>query len=219
MLELIVFAEEVFAEAALEDAAAKIPDAALAFGADHVRQRTRASVSLQTLPTVANERLAKVADRTHHTHACDEGGGMLDDAISSFGHALHFPALTTSREPLNRLTEVAKGSVLLLSLAGIAFHDKIAGHLDDGLFSPTNLLLTLLLLLSLLALTSFLFRHSDDLVRSSAESRRGKGEARAAARGRARGTTEGEARAKGRARVATKGEARGATEAEARGPL
>ena len=51
------------------------------------------------------------------------------------------------------LTEVAKGSVLLFSLAGIAFHDKIAGHLDDGLLSPTNLLLTLLLLLSLLALT------------------------------------------------------------------
>ena len=66
---------------------------------------------------------------------------------------------------------------------------------------------------------SFLFRHYEDLVRSSAESRRGKGEARAAARGRARGATEGEARAKGRARVATKGEARGATEAEARGPL
>ena len=79
MLELIVFAEEVFAEAALEDAAAKIPDAALAFGADHVRQRTRASVSLQTLPTVTNERLAKVADRTHHTHAWPRKGTMVEN--------------------------------------------------------------------------------------------------------------------------------------------
>ena len=79
MLELIVFAEEVFAEAALEDAAAKIPDSALAFGADHVHQRTRASVSLQTLPTVADEGLAKVADRTHHTHAWPRKGTMVEN--------------------------------------------------------------------------------------------------------------------------------------------
>jgi len=46
MLKLVVLAEVVLAEAAFEDASAEVPDSALAFGANDVRQRTRASVSL-----------------------------------------------------------------------------------------------------------------------------------------------------------------------------
>ena len=68
MLKLVVLAEVVLAEAAFEDASAEVPDSALAFGANDVRQRTRASVSLQALATVTNERLAKITYRTHHSH-------------------------------------------------------------------------------------------------------------------------------------------------------
>ena len=69
MLELVVFAQEILAEAALENAPSEIPDSALALGANHVRQRTRARVSLKTLPTVTNKRLAEVTNGAHHTHA------------------------------------------------------------------------------------------------------------------------------------------------------
>jgi len=37
MLELIVFAKEIFAEAALEDSPSKVPDSSFTLGADNVR--------------------------------------------------------------------------------------------------------------------------------------------------------------------------------------
>jgi len=190
MLELVVFAQEILAEAALENAASEIPDSALALGANHVRQRTRARVSLKTLPTVTNKRLAEVTNGAYHTHACDKGGGMFDYAISSFRHALDFPALTTSRQSLKGLTEVAKGAVFLLSFTRVAFHDEIAGHFHDRLLRSANLLLPLLLLLRLLSLPSFLFRHIEGLSRSTTERLEGEGAARDAARGAAEGGTE-----------------------------
>lgn len=66
MFELIIFAEEVFTETALESSSAEIPDSALAFGANYVRQHTSAGVSLEALPSVTNERLAEVTNGAHH---------------------------------------------------------------------------------------------------------------------------------------------------------
>lgn len=67
MFELVVFTEEVLTKATFEDSAAKVPDSALALGADDVGQRARTRVSLEALPSVANERLAKVANSTNHS--------------------------------------------------------------------------------------------------------------------------------------------------------
>ena len=50
------------------------------------------------------------------------------------------------------LAEIAEGPILLLSLARVTFHDEVARHLDDRLLRAPNLLLSLPLLLSLLAL-------------------------------------------------------------------
>lgn len=167
VLELVVLAEEAFAEAAFEHSTAKVPDASLAFGADHVRQGTRARVSLQALPAVTNERLAKVADRTHHAQPSDEGGWMFDDAVSSFRHAFDFAALTASRQTLHRLAKVTEGAVFLLPPARVALHDEVAGHLDDGLLGFADLLLPLSLLFRFLTLTCFFLGHFRMIVNAS----------------------------------------------------
>ena len=50
------------------------------------------------------------------------------------------------------LAKVAEGAVFLLSLAGIALHDEITGHFNQGLLRSSNLFLSLPLLLSFLTL-------------------------------------------------------------------
>jgi len=173
VLELVVLAEEVFAEAALEHSAAKVPDASLAFRAHHVRQRTRARVSLQALPPVTNKRLAKVADRTHHAQPSDESGWMFDDAVSAFRHTFDFAALTASRQTLHSLAKVTECAVFLLPPARVAFHDEVAGHFDDGLLGAADLLLPLSLLFRFLTLTCFFLGHFRMIVNASPKAGRG----------------------------------------------
>jgi len=153
VLELVVLAKEVFAEAAFEHSTAKVPDASLAFGTHHVRQGTSARVSLQALPPVTNERLAKVADRTHHAQSSDEGGWMFDNAVSAFRHAFYFAALTASRQTLHSLAKVTERAVFLLPPARVALHDEVARHLNDRLLCAPDLLLPLTLLFRFLTLT------------------------------------------------------------------
>jgi hypothetical protein len=54
MLELVVFAGVIVAEAALEDAAPVVPDAALALDALGIATGAGAGMALQALPTVAH---------------------------------------------------------------------------------------------------------------------------------------------------------------------
>ena len=66
VLELVVLAEELEAEAAGEDPAAVIPDAALTLDALGVPEDTVAGVVLQTLLAVADPGLAVVTDSSNH---------------------------------------------------------------------------------------------------------------------------------------------------------
>lgn len=77
-------------------------------------QRTRASVHLETLATVADPSLAKVTDRTDHGQAGGEQARMADQAIARLQHALDLAALCADGQSLDALTEVAKGPRLLL---------------------------------------------------------------------------------------------------------
>lgn len=159
MFELVVFTEEALTKATFEDSAAKVPDTALALGADDVGQRARARMSLEALPSVANERFAKVANCTDHSESGDKSGRVLNDAVTALRHALYFATLATSWQTLKRLTKVTKSAILLLPLARVAFHNKVAGHFHDRLLRLTNLLLALFHFLSFFALTCFFLRH------------------------------------------------------------
>jgi hypothetical protein len=70
---------------------------------------------------VTHEGLAKVTNRTDHSHASGEDG-MLDEAITCFEHAFDFATLSTHRKTLDRLAEVAEGARFLLAFALVAFH-------------------------------------------------------------------------------------------------
>lgn len=59
----------------------------------------------------------KAAVTHHHGKAGGEGARMLHHTVARLQHALHLPAVGALRQPLQGLTEVAKGSVLLTSLA------------------------------------------------------------------------------------------------------
>lgn len=113
MLELVVLAQEVVAEAALKHPPTVVPHAPLALDAHRVHQRAGAGVRLQTLPTVADPRLAVVADRTDHLQPGREHAGMLHHTVARFQHALLLATLRTDRQPLQALAEVAERSRLL----------------------------------------------------------------------------------------------------------
>ena len=70
MLELVVLAEVVAAEGALEYPPAVVPHAALALDAHGVPQRACAGVRGQALLPVADPRLAEVAHGAHHGQTC-----------------------------------------------------------------------------------------------------------------------------------------------------
>ena len=66
VLELVVLAEELEAEAAGEDTTAVFPDSSLTLDTLGVPEGTVAGVVLQALLAVANPGLAEVTDSTHH---------------------------------------------------------------------------------------------------------------------------------------------------------
>lgn len=131
MLKLVVFAQVVLAERALKDAAAVVPDVALALAAHGVRQGASARVGLEALAPVAHPSFAKVADRTlinqacygnflllvsvtyHHSQSRGEHPGMPNDTVSGLGHALRLAAVRTHRKPLHALAKVAECPVPL----------------------------------------------------------------------------------------------------------
>lgn len=100
VLKLIVLAQEVVAEGALEDAATVFPDVALALDARGVLQWTRAGVGRQALPSVAHPGLAVVADGTHHAESRGELPRVLDNAVAGLHHTLHFTTLGADRQTL-----------------------------------------------------------------------------------------------------------------------
>lgn len=97
VLKLVVLAQEIVAEGALEDAATVFPDVALALDARGVLQWTRASVGRQALPSMAHPGLAVVADGTHHAESSGELPWVLDNTVAGLHHALHFTALGAHR--------------------------------------------------------------------------------------------------------------------------
>lgn len=124
VLELIVLAQERLTEAAPEYPAAVLPDAALAFHAGRLLQRTRARMRLQALAAVAHPRLAMVAHGAHHAHAGGEDARMPDDAVARLQHALDLAALRANRQPLDALAEVAEGTRLLFAVGEIGEREK-----------------------------------------------------------------------------------------------
>jgi len=103
----------------------------------------------EALPGVADPRLAKVAYGAHHARARDELARMLDHAVAGLGHALDLAALRALRKPvrnddvmdtceslflspLDRVAKVAEGSVLLLPLTLIAFHQEVGREVDQA---------------------------------------------------------------------------------------
>jgi hypothetical protein len=129
MFELVVFAQKRIAEATLENPAAMVPNATLAFDAGGVLQRTGAGVRLQAFSAVTHPGLAKVTNGTDHLHANSEYTDVFDHTIASFQHALDLGAVGAHWKALNGLAEVAKCSILLLFLTFVAFHNCIAGKL------------------------------------------------------------------------------------------
>ena len=186
MLELVVLAEELEAEAAGEAAAAVVPDSPLTLYTFGVPEDTVAGVALQALLAVTDPGLAVVTDSSDHLginkvltptrltslllpsapgttrlHASGVVAGVFDDTITSLHHALLFPALRTHRQPLETLTEETEGAVLLCAATLITLHDGVTGPGHDTLVVSLagDLLLSDLHLLGLPPLPSFLFRH------------------------------------------------------------
>lgn len=131
MLELVVLAEKVAAERTGKDAPAVIPHGPVALDAVRISQSAAARMSRQALPAVTNGRFAKVANSAGESHTGGKHGWMLDDTIARFRHAFDLAALTTHRQSLHRLTEIAEETILLLPLTLIALHCGIARPLSQ----------------------------------------------------------------------------------------
>lgn len=114
VLKLVVFAEECIAEAAPEHPPSVIPNATFAFHANGVLEWTGARMHLQALAAVTYPGLAKVADGSNHPQAGLEDSSMLNEAVPGLQHALDLATLGADGQPLHTLTEIAKGTGLLL---------------------------------------------------------------------------------------------------------
>jgi len=161
VLELVVLAEELEAEAAGEAAAAVVPDSPLALDTLGVPEDAAAGVAVQALLAVTNPGLAVVTDSSDHLHASGVVARVFDDTVTSLHHTLLLSTLSTDRESLETLTEITECAVLLGPAALVALHDGVAGPGHDalGVALAGDLLLSDLHLLSLFPLASFLFRH------------------------------------------------------------
>jgi hypothetical protein len=100
-------------------------DIPFAFDTDGILQWTAASMSCDALSSVTDKSFTKIANSSHHGHSRRECA-VLDQAITRLAHAFLLATLSTNWKSLNRSTEVAEGSRLLLSLALITLHRDIA---------------------------------------------------------------------------------------------
>lgn len=110
MLELIILAEEAIAVAALENASTMLPHTPFTFKAHCVLQRAGACMGLQAFATVADPRLAEVANGTDHSKSSSENPRMFDYTVAGLQHALDFATLRAYRQTLETRAEIAKGS-------------------------------------------------------------------------------------------------------------
>lgn len=110
---------------------------------------------------MAQEGLTKVTNATNHSHPSDISARMADDTVRASCHAFGLTTACAGGGLGDAAAEVAEGSVLLGPLAEVAGHEEVAGvlaqvHLElllgDGLLPS-------LLLLGLLARSSFPLRH------------------------------------------------------------
>lgn len=69
---------------------------------------------LKTLSPVADPGFAKVTNGSNHSHSGGKDSRMFDQTIAGLQHALDFATLGTNGQSLDTLTEVTKGSGLLL---------------------------------------------------------------------------------------------------------
>lgn len=161
VLKLVILTQEVLAVVTPEDASPVAPHITLTLITNSIHEGTGAGVSLETLPPMTHPRLTEITDGAHHTQAGGEGTGMLHDTVTSLQHAFHLATLSTLRQPLQGLTEVAECSVFLPPLALVTFHYRVARQIRQGAIGPTlpQLLLSCLLLLSLLPLSCLLLGH------------------------------------------------------------
>lgn len=143
-----------------EDSPSVIPHTAITLDAVCISQGTHTGVSAQTFPAVAHPSFTEVTYCPHHGHPSAVDPRMFDDAIWWL-HALGFATLSTDRQLLHRVTEVAEGSVLLFSLTFVTIHVKVAGVFGHIYMFPvgSTLFLSLLTTFSLFPGTGFLFGH------------------------------------------------------------
>lgn len=161
VLELIILAQELEAEAAGEDPSSMLPDSPLTLDTLRVSEDAATGVALQALLTVTHPGLAEITDSSHHLQSSGVVARVPDDTVSGLHHTFLLATLPTHRQSLKTLAEVAECSVLLSPSALVTLHDRVTGPSHDALVvSPAgDLLLPHLHLLGLLSLTSFLFRH------------------------------------------------------------
>lgn len=126
MFELIVLAQEVIAEAALIHTPPVIPYTSLALDANCIHQWAHAGMRLQTLPAVADPRLAVITDGTNHLQPGGKYARMLHHTVARLQHALLLAALRTDRQPLDTLTEVTECTRFLLLATFLTIHGNIA---------------------------------------------------------------------------------------------
>lgn len=186
MLKLIVLAKMRVTETAQINSTAVAEDVAFTFNTNCVFEWTTTGMNRQAFPSVTHKGFTKVTDSTNHPHSSGKHC-MFNDTVSSLAHAFLFSALSTHRKSLNVRAEVAECSRLLLSLALITLHRRIAWRkkrkvqivaglcgcvqttrlnkinltwifCDIFLLIP-DLLLSELLLLRLFTLASLLLRH------------------------------------------------------------
>lgn len=132
MFELIVLAQKVVAVVAVEDATAVTPHVSLTLDADGIYEWAGAGVRLQALTSVADPRLAEVANSSHHCHARGVVASVLDNTVSRLHHALSLATVAALWQALHAVAKVAEGAVLLPTVALFTFHCKVAWLISKG---------------------------------------------------------------------------------------
>jgi len=141
MLKLIVLAQETIAKGALEDTSTMLPDTAFTLQANGILQRTGAGVRGKTLAAVAHPCLAEVANGANHSwKSSGIHARMFDHTVASLEHAFDLATLCTNGQTLHTLAEIAKGTRLLLLLALVAVHRRIARKIGERNLASSYLL-------------------------------------------------------------------------------
>jgi hypothetical protein len=126
MLKLVIFTEELGAEAACEHSTAMIPDSSFALMANCISQWTRAGMCLQTPFAVAYPGLTEITYSTHQPKSSYILTSMSDSTVTSLGHTFRFSTLCTGWQTLKDIAKITESPVLLSTFTLVTFHKLIA---------------------------------------------------------------------------------------------